>query len=90
MSFNVQEHLEIGMVQKAFWCLRGGGESYGSELPTWFWPAHEIYFTIIILVIPGGIMVAAYGAIAIKLCKCLKERENLSELKQEPSRKRYR
>ena len=49
----VQEHLEIGMVQTAFWCLRGGGADYGSELPSWFWPAHEIYFTIIVLVIPG-------------------------------------
>ena len=49
----VQEHLEIGMVQTAFWCLRGGGADYGSKLPSWFWPAHEIYFTIIVLVIPG-------------------------------------
>ena len=74
--------IEIGIVQKAFWCLRGGGSDYGSTLPTWLWPAHEIYFTIIVLVIPGGIMVAAYGAIAVKLCKCMKERSTLSALKE--------
>ena len=51
----VQEHLEIGMIQTAFWCLRGGGADYGSKLPSWLWPAHEVYFTIIVLVIPGHI-----------------------------------
>jgi hypothetical protein len=56
----VQEHLEIGMVQTAFWCLRGGGADYGSKLPSWLWPAHEIYFTIIVLVIPGHMEINSY------------------------------
>ena len=66
------------MVQKAFWCVRGGDQDFGSELPTWYWPAHEVYFTIIILLIPGSIMMAAYGAIARKLCQCMKERRTLT------------
>ena len=74
----VQEHLEVGMVQKAFWCVRGGDVDFGSELPEWYWPAHEVYFTIIILLIPGSIMMAAYGAIARKLCQCMKERRALT------------
>ena len=73
-----QEHLEVGMVQKAFWCVRGGDVDFGSELPAWYWPAHEVYFTIILLLIPGGIMMAAYGAIARKLCQCMKERRTLT------------
>ena len=77
----VQEHLEIGMVQTAFWCLRGGGADYGSKLPSWLWPVHEIYFTIILLIIPGTIMTASYGGIAVKLHKCMKERKGLSALK---------
>ena len=84
----VQEHLEIGMVQTAFWCLRGGGADYGSELPSWLWPVHEIYFTIILLIIPGTIMSVAYGGIAVKLHKCMKERKVLSALKAQKSNSR--
>ena len=80
----VQEHLEIGVVQTAFWCLRGGGADYGSDLPSWLWPAHEIYFTIILLFIPGTIMIASYGWIAVKLCKTMKKRTVLSALEQYP------
>ena len=41
------------------------------------WQGHEIYFLLVILVIPGGIMSAAYGAIAHKICECIEERKKL-------------
>ena len=50
--------------------------------PSWFWPAHEVYFTIIVLVIPGTIMSISYGAIAVKLNNCMKERPCLFALKE--------
>ena len=81
-----QEHLEVGLVQKVFWCVRGGMANEGlgaemggySEMPKWAWPGHEIYFTAIILILPGGLMTAAYGAIAFKICQCMKERNYLT------------
>ncbi len=41
------------------------------------WQGHEIYFLLIILIIPGGVMSAAYGAIARKICQCMQERRHL-------------
>ena len=78
-----QEHIEVGVVQKVFVCVRGGTE-YSSGiaeniyLPSWAWPVHEVYFSLIILIIPGGLMIIAYGTIAQKICKCMKERSYLT------------
>ncbi len=56
-----------------------GGELGGdSSMPKWAWPSHEIYFMAIILILPGGLMTAAYGAIAVKICQCMKERNYLT------------
>ena len=41
-----QEHKEVGLIQKVFWCLR-------NEDSPWYWRAHEIYFMMTILVFPG-------------------------------------
>ena len=84
-----KEHLEVGLVQKVFLCVRGGidngdGSMANSTIPTWAWPTHEIYFSLIILVIPGGFMIAAYGAIAKKICQCMKERSFLVGSRPEP------
>jgi hypothetical protein len=68
----LQEHLKVGLVQKVFLCVRGGDESL---LPSWAWPAHEIYFTLVILIIPWVFMTAAYGAIGM-----YQSRERLRDL----------
>ena len=68
--FLFQEHKEVGLVEKVFWCVR-------TESPVFAWQGHEIYFLLVILVIPGGVMSAAYGAIARRICQCMKERKKL-------------
>ena len=60
----------MGIVEKVFWCVP-------IESPMFAWQSYEVYFLLIILVIPGGIMSAAYGAIARKICQCIKERPQL-------------
>ena len=65
-----QEHKEVGLVEKVFWCVP-------IETPMFAWQGHEVYFLMVILVIPGGVMSAAYGAIARKICQCIKERHQL-------------
>ena len=59
---SLQTHLEVGLVQKAFWCVRGDHDPIG-------WRAHETYYLLVILVIPGSFMTAAYGAIARRICR---------------------
>ena len=66
----VQVHIEVGLVQKAFWCIRDDSSPN-------LWRAGEIYFLLVLLLIPGGFMSAAYGVIAREICKCMKERKNL-------------
>jgi hypothetical protein len=65
-----QEHKEVGIVEKVFWCVP-------IESPVLAWQGHEVYLLLIILVIPGGIMSAAYGAIATKICQCIRERNQV-------------
>jgi len=60
----------VGLVEKVFWCVP-------TETPLFAWQGHEIYFLLIILIIPGGVMSAAYGAIAHKICQCMQERRHL-------------
>ncbi len=35
---------------------------------------------MVILIIPGGVMSAAYGAIAMKICQCIRERHQVFNL----------
>ena len=78
----LQEHIEVGVIQKVFLCVRGGVE--GSNLPSWFWPTHEIYFLLIILIIPGTLMMIAYGNIVKKIYECMEER-NPSTTRDQPN-----
>ena len=41
--FYFQEHKEVGLVEKVFWCVP-------LETPTFAWRGHEVYFLMIILV----------------------------------------
>lgn len=59
--------MEVGLVQKAFWCVRDDRNPYG-------WRFHEMYYLFVLLLLPGGLMTAAYGAIAREICRCMKER----------------
>jgi len=58
------------LVEKVFWCVP-------TETPMFAWQGHEIYLLLIILIIPGAVMSAAYGAIARKICECMQERRQL-------------
>lgn len=77
------------MVQKVFMCVRGGidftiAKSSGNPtmlMPDWVWPAHEIYFSLIILIIPGGLMMAAYGTIVRRMYQCINEQSFLTDEK---------
>ena len=69
-------------------CVRGGIEftiaSSGNPttlMPNWAWPAHEIYFSLIILIIPGGLMMAAYGTIVKRMYQCINEQSFLTDEK---------
>ena len=62
--------MEVGLVQKAFWCVRDDSNPLG-------WRSHELYYLFILLLLPGGLMIAAYGAIAREICRCMRERAQL-------------
>ena len=66
----LQQHKEVGLIQKAFWCMR-------DEDSPLLWRTHEIYFMVMVLVLPGSIMGGAYMAIIRRLCQCMRERQSL-------------
>ena len=43
IKINFQEHKEVGLVEKVFWCVP-------LETPMFAWRGHEVYFLMIILV----------------------------------------
>lgn len=63
-------HIEVGVVQKAHWCVRDDSSPLA-------WRLHEIYFFLVLLILPGTFMVIAYGGIAREICRCMNERAYL-------------
>jgi hypothetical protein len=75
--------MEVGLFEKAFWCVR-------AETEPWLWRAHELYLLLVLLVVPGTLMAAAYSAIAAEIARCIKKRPYFSaaDLQGESSLKR--
>ena len=59
--------MEVGLVEKAFWCHRDEANAVG-------WRLHELYFFLLVLAVPGGVMSVAYGSVAREMCRCVEER----------------
>ena len=64
---NFQIHMEVGFKYCGYFCVRNW------DNPLW-WQAQEIYFLVVIFVIPTTIMIFAYGRIILEICRVFKER----------------
>ena len=74
----VQVHVDVGFKYCGFWCVRDW------KNPIW-WMAHEIYFLVVILLIPTSIMSFAYGRIIIEICRVFEERRKMARESMEAS-----
>ena len=68
----------MGFKYCGFWCVRDW------KNPIW-WMAHEIYFLVVILLIPTSIMSFAYGRIIIEICRVFEERRKMARESMEAS-----
>ena len=59
--------MEVGFKYCGYFCVRNW------DNPLW-WQAQEIYFLVVIFVIPTTIMIFAYGRIILEICRVFKER----------------
>ncbi len=66
----VQIQLEVGLFEKALWCVRD------FDRPG-LWRTHELYSLFVLLLCPGSLMMLAYGAITREICRCMRERSLL-------------
>ena len=50
-----------------------------------YWQGHEIYFLVVILLIPTTIMIFAYARIIIEICRVFEERSKMARESMESS-----
>ena len=63
--------MEVGFKYCGYFCVRNW------DSPLW-WQAQEIYFLVVIFVIPTTIMIFAYGRIIVEICRVFKERSKMT------------
>ena len=67
----MQVHLEVGFKYCGYFCVRSW------DTPLW-WQAQEIYFLVVILIIPTTIMIFAYSRIIFEICRVFVERSRMA------------
>ena len=63
--------MEVGFKWCGYYCVRDW------DSPLW-WRAQECYFLGVILVIPTGIMIFAYGRIILEICRVFEQRSKMA------------
>lgn len=66
-----QVHMKVGERVVAYWCVRD------FDSPRW-WIIQEVYFLIVILVIPTFVMGFSYGKIIVEICRVVKQRHKMT------------
>jgi hypothetical protein len=69
--FLQQEHILVGMKHKAYYCVQT------MDKPS-LWRFHEVYMLLLILVIPTGIMIVAYGSISWEIWHVMQRRYDMT------------
>ena len=64
--------MEVGYKYCAYYCVRTW------DTPLW-WQAQEIYFLVVIFVIPTTIMIFAYSRIILEICRVFVERSRMAK-----------
>ncbi|KAK8729277.1 hypothetical protein OTU49_008733, partial [Cherax quadricarinatus] len=67
----VQVHMEVGVRVRAYWCVR----DFDSPL---LWRSYETYMLVLVLLVPAGVMAAAYAAICLAIITMVRHRRSIT------------
>ncbi|XP_069955789.1 QRFP-like peptide receptor isoform X2 [Cherax quadricarinatus] len=67
----LQVHMEVGVRVRAYWCVR----DFDSPL---LWRSYETYMLVLVLLVPAGVMAAAYAAISNAIIHMMVQRRSIT------------